>query len=114
MTEYWVSQAKYWCKFCKCWMTDSKSARSRHEQGNRHKDAVQDFFKTNREKRKADEMEKNDLDREMREIERKARMQFKNDVELGQAKWVAPAARDYPPRGAPPYGGGAYGAPPPP
>eukprot|EP00961_Rhodomonas_salina_P046167 619676-Rhodomonas_salina.1 len=84
-------------------------------------------------------------------------MQFKNDVELGQAKysslsasyampgtniavaaprWVAPAARDYPPRGelcpyrtatrcpvltqhmllpgAPPYGGGAYGAPPPP
>ncbi|RYH17891.1 hypothetical protein EON65_27960 [archaeon] len=27
MTEFWVSQAKYYCKFCKCYMADNKTVR---------------------------------------------------------------------------------------
>ena len=24
MTEFWVSKKRYWCKYCKCWMADTK------------------------------------------------------------------------------------------
>ena len=26
MTEFWVSKKRYWCKYCKCWMADTKAS----------------------------------------------------------------------------------------
>ena len=40
MTEFWVSRSKFWCEYCKVWLDDSKNARARHEDGERHKAAV--------------------------------------------------------------------------
>lgn len=45
MTEYWVSQAKYYCKFCKQWMADNKATRQLHDLGEKHKSQVEYFHK---------------------------------------------------------------------
>ena len=49
MTEYWVSQAKHWCTYCKQWISANKHEIKRHEEGRKHKEAVQEFFKKKRE-----------------------------------------------------------------
>jgi len=41
MTEYWVSQAKKFCDFCKCWLSDNKASIEFHEAGKKHKANVQ-------------------------------------------------------------------------
>ena len=106
MTEYWVSKVRYWCKYCKCWMADTKAARFKHEQGIRHKEAVLEWMKENRQKKKDEQREKDELAREMAAIEKAARQQFKTDVESGTAKYNAPAGGG----AIPGYGyGGGYG-----
>lgn len=40
MTEFWKSNANYWCDICKVWMTDNVSTRATHEKGIAHKDNV--------------------------------------------------------------------------
>ena len=55
MTEYWVSNAKHHCKFCKCWLQGDKASIRHHENGSRHREAVAEFLKAKREaKREAD------------------------------------------------------------
>ena len=66
MTEFWVSQKRFWCKYCKCWMADTKPARTHHDNGTRHKTAVQDFFKENRQKQRQERENKQQLEKEMR------------------------------------------------
>ena len=45
MTEYWVSQSKYYCKFCKQWMADNKATRQLHDLSEKHKSQVEYFHK---------------------------------------------------------------------
>jgi len=82
-----VSKAKHWCKYCRCWMNDSKMAIAKHEGGDRHKEAVARFVRNNREKKRHEEIEKAQVEKEMREIERKAREQFLTDVGIGAARF---------------------------
>jgi hypothetical protein len=36
MTEFWVSNAKHYCKHCKVWMQGDKVSIKNHEVGKRH------------------------------------------------------------------------------
>jgi hypothetical protein len=47
-------------------MADTKPARSHHDNGVRHKTAVQQFFKDNRQKQREERESKQTLEREMR------------------------------------------------
>ena len=40
-SEYWKSQPKKYCDFCKCWIADNKASIDFHESGRRHQAAVQ-------------------------------------------------------------------------
>ena len=40
MCDYWVSQARHYCNYCKVWTSGSKESVRRHEEGARHKDCV--------------------------------------------------------------------------
>eukprot|EP00283_Hemiselmis_rufescens_P025165 CAMPEP_0173451942 /NCGR_PEP_ID=MMETSP1357-20121228/47729_1 /TAXON_ID=77926 /ORGANISM="Hemiselmis rufescens, Strain PCC563" /LENGTH=73 /DNA_ID=CAMNT_0014418753 /DNA_START=55 /DNA_END=273 /DNA_ORIENTATION=- len=73
MTEYWVSKQRFWCKFCQCWMSDTKAARSKHDNGNRHKESVEEWMKDNRKKKKEERIAKEDFEKDMREMDRAAR-----------------------------------------
>ena len=41
-TENWRSSVNRFCKYCKCWVADNKASWAGHEQGARHKKAVED------------------------------------------------------------------------
>jgi len=54
MTEYWKSQENHFCKYCKCWISDNPVSRQIHENGTRHKQAVEDKLGEIRRKQVAD------------------------------------------------------------
>jgi len=54
MTEYWKSQGNHFCKYCKCWISDNKMSRAIHEQGVRHKEAVEEKLSEIRRKQAAE------------------------------------------------------------
>ncbi|KAG7172460.1 WW domain-binding protein 4-like [Homarus americanus] len=41
MSEYWKSNPRKFCDFCKCWIADNKPSVEFHERGKRHKENVQ-------------------------------------------------------------------------
>ena len=41
MTEYWVSQARHWCEYCKIFINGSKPSIAFHENGRKHKEIVE-------------------------------------------------------------------------
>lgn len=41
MSEYWKSNPRKFCDFCKCWIADNKPSVDFHERGKRHKENVQ-------------------------------------------------------------------------
>lgn len=60
MTEYWVSQPKHWCEYCRCWIQNNPGSILHHEQGTRHKEQVElklaQIRKSEREKVKIKEV----------------------------------------------------------
>lgn len=40
-TQYWKSNAHYWCELCRVWMTDKQSTRATHEAGVKHQELLQ-------------------------------------------------------------------------
>jgi hypothetical protein len=40
MSEYWKSNAKKYCDYCKVWISDNKASINIHESGKNHKDSV--------------------------------------------------------------------------
>ena len=71
-TEYWVSQARHWCEYCRIFINGSKASIAFHENGRKHKEIVEltlrDMRKRGRERR-GDQAE---IDKEMARIEREA------------------------------------------
>ncbi|KAL1736172.1 hypothetical protein EV714DRAFT_279538 [Schizophyllum commune] len=86
MSEYWVSNKRYWCKYCGISIADDVPSRQQHEGGLRHKGNVERFirniYKTG-EKRKKEQAEEA---RDMERIEKAAQAAFHNDVGAGHAK----------------------------
>uniref|UniRef100_A0A8D3AYP0 WW domain-binding protein 4 n=1 Tax=Scophthalmus maximus TaxID=52904 RepID=A0A8D3AYP0_SCOMX len=40
MADYWKSQPRKFCQYCKCWIADNKPSRDFHERGKNHKENV--------------------------------------------------------------------------
>ena len=71
MSEYWVSNKKYFCKYCNIYIADDKPSRTQHEGGLRNKGNVERFV---RGLYKAGEKRKQDLEEEKREMVRVERV----------------------------------------
>ena len=80
MADYWVSQAKHWCKFCQVWLPNDKWNIAKHEQGRRHKERVEEFFKAKRDERNQAKKDEAEADREMQRIEQAALAQHVQDM----------------------------------
>ncbi|KAI0085189.1 hypothetical protein BDY19DRAFT_860449, partial [Irpex rosettiformis] len=86
MSEYWVSNKKYFCKYCNIYIADDKPSRTQHESGLRHKGNVERFV---RGLYKAGEKRKQDLEEEKREmarVEKAAQAAYAQDVGAGLVK----------------------------
>uniref|UniRef100_A0A1B6CJ28 WW domain-binding protein 4 n=1 Tax=Clastoptera arizonana TaxID=38151 RepID=A0A1B6CJ28_9HEMI len=81
MADYWKSQVRKFCDFCKCWIADNKPSIQFHESGKRHKENVaKRISEITKKSTKAakDEKEYNDDIKKMEEAALKAYMK---DVE---------------------------------
>jgi len=67
MSEYWVSNKKYYCTYCKIYIADDAPSRQQHEGGLRHQGNKERFV---RGLYKTSEKRKHDLEEEKREMMR--------------------------------------------
>ncbi|RIA94479.1 hypothetical protein C1645_561485 [Glomus cerebriforme] len=82
MSEYWVSQQKHWCQYCRIYIADNKPSRTMHEQGKKHKENVEKFLRDIRRRDHENRKEEEKTKRELERIERAAMKQYKKDIIL--------------------------------
>ncbi|KAK7535825.1 U1 zinc finger domain-containing protein [Phyllosticta citribraziliensis] len=58
MSEYWKSTPKYWCKFCKTHIRDTKFERQQHEATGKHQIAIQRSLRDLHREREREDREK--------------------------------------------------------
>uniref|UniRef100_A0A1I8PWL5 WW domain-binding protein 4 n=1 Tax=Stomoxys calcitrans TaxID=35570 RepID=A0A1I8PWL5_STOCA len=80
MADYWVSNERKYCDFCKCWISDNKASISFHENGKRHKlNVAKRITDISRNSEKA-EQEKRKMDLEIRKMEEAAMRSYAMDI----------------------------------
>eukprot|EP01112_Ceratiomyxa_fruticulosa_P016057 TRINITY_DN4815_c0_g7_i1.p1 TRINITY_DN4815_c0_g7~~TRINITY_DN4815_c0_g7_i1.p1 ORF type:complete len:289 (+),score=92.95 TRINITY_DN4815_c0_g7_i1:93-959(+) len=70
MTEYWVSGAKFWCRYCKVFITDNKVTKRTHENGKKHKEKVEEYLQQVRKEQQQQTREQNALEAEIKRIQK--------------------------------------------
>jgi hypothetical protein len=73
MSEYWVSQAKYYCKVCNCYIADNKPSRLHHENGVKHKEKVEQMLKQKRMDKLHGARSESELKKQLADIEKAAK-----------------------------------------
>ncbi|KAI8065972.1 hypothetical protein BDF21DRAFT_426749 [Thamnidium elegans] len=72
MADYWVSQQRHWCKYCKKYVANNKPSISLHENGRSHKDQVERFLRGVYTKGRKDIEDAEEVRQELERIERAA------------------------------------------
>ncbi|XP_034471814.1 WW domain-binding protein 4 [Drosophila innubila] len=79
-TEYWKSNERKYCDFCKCWLSDNKASIAFHESGKRHKlNVAKRITDISRSSEKA-EREKQKMSAEIRKMEEAAMKSYAQDI----------------------------------
>ncbi|XP_062143075.1 WW domain-binding protein 4 [Drosophila sulfurigaster albostrigata] len=80
MTEYWKSNERKYCDFCKCWLSDNKASIAFHESGKRHKlNVAKRITDISRSSEKA-ERENQKMNMEIRKMEEAAMKSYAQDI----------------------------------
>ncbi|GAA5982418.1 hypothetical protein JCM11641_006977 [Rhodosporidiobolus odoratus] len=69
MADYWVSRDKYFCKYCKIYISDDKPSRTHHETGLRHKGNYERYIRDIYKKGMTEKKEAREEAREVQRIE---------------------------------------------
>eukprot|EP00933_Yihiella_yeosuensis_P064244 TRINITY_DN6760_c1_g3_i1.p2 TRINITY_DN6760_c1_g3~~TRINITY_DN6760_c1_g3_i1.p2 ORF type:complete len:117 (+),score=30.15 TRINITY_DN6760_c1_g3_i1:34-351(+) len=72
MTEWWVSQKKHFCEYCKVWTGGHLWQIKKHEDGRMHIEKKEAYLRDTRIRAKEKEKEEDDVKRQLAEIERAA------------------------------------------
>lgn len=98
-----MSQSKFYCKFCKCWIADNKPTRSLHDNGAKHKQNVELFHKEKREKQLHGARSERELQQQLADIEKAAAEALNADrSEHAGMFYARPSAPQIPPPPPPP------------
>ncbi|XP_077292970.1 WW domain-binding protein 4 [Arctopsyche grandis] len=81
MADYWKSNARKYCDFCKCWIADNKVSVSLHEDGKRHKENVAKKISAINKKSAVDRKIQNKIDADMAKMEKGAMAAYLKDIE---------------------------------
>lgn len=90
MADYWKSQDRKYCDFCKCWIADNKPSRDFHENGRRHKENVKKRLKSISKDSSRALKESEKVDAAIKAMEAAAMEAYKKDVE-NNADWTSVA-----------------------
>ncbi|XP_054743398.1 WW domain-binding protein 4 [Anastrepha obliqua] len=83
MADYWKSNDRKYCDFCKCWISDNKASIAFHESGKRHKmNVAKRITDISRNSEKA-ERERKKMDAEIRKMEEAAMRSYAQDIHIG-------------------------------
>ncbi|MBW0516390.1 hypothetical protein O181_056105 [Austropuccinia psidii MF-1] len=74
MTEYWVSQKSYFCKYCDIYIRDDKPSRAQHENGLRHKGNLERYIREIYKKEERTKKERADEATQILKINEAARL----------------------------------------
>lgn len=80
MSEYWISQGRKMCSYCKCWIADNKASIDFHERGKNHKENVKKKLDELRKKGIKDAKKKQAEVSTLEKIERAALESLKKDI----------------------------------
>ncbi|XP_062613986.1 WW domain-binding protein 4-like [Saccostrea cucullata] len=80
MSEYWKSQPRKFCEYCKCWITDNKPSVDFHEKGKKHQENVKRKIDEVRKKGITDAKKKEELEDDIQKMEKAALEAFKKDL----------------------------------
>ncbi|CAO3629182.1 unnamed protein product [Cunninghamella blakesleeana] len=72
MADFWVTQQKHWCKYCKKYLYNNKATIQKHENGAAHKLEVEKFLSNVYKKGKEEKKAQENLRRELERIEKAA------------------------------------------
>ncbi|XP_045474326.1 WW domain-binding protein 4-like isoform X2 [Harmonia axyridis] len=81
MADYWISQERKYCDFCKCWIANNRPSVEFHEKGKRHQENVKKRLKniTKNSYKAQKELEKEDV--AIKQMERAALDSYQRDIE---------------------------------
>ncbi|GAB0098838.1 WW domain-binding protein 4 [Sergentomyia squamirostris] len=80
VADYWKSNGRKFCDFCKCWIADNKPSIQFHENGRRHKANVEKRISDISKKAAKDEKSKKKMDFELRKMEEAAMAAYAQDI----------------------------------
>ncbi|XP_048775808.1 WW domain-binding protein 4-like [Ostrea edulis] len=80
MSEYWKSQPRKFCEYCKCWITDNKPSVDFHEKGKKHQENVKRKIDEVRKKGITDAKKQEKLEDDLEKMEKAALEAFKKDL----------------------------------
>ncbi|KAJ1912392.1 hypothetical protein IWQ60_009684 [Tieghemiomyces parasiticus] len=84
MAEYWKSNAKYWCQYCRIYVDDNKPSRHIHENGKKHKENVTKFIRDVDKRSEARAEEERETKRQLELIERVDKKKPREDAAPSQ------------------------------
>jgi len=86
MADYWVSQGKTWCQYCKIFIQNNKVSKSQHENGQNHQNNVKKFLYDMKKRKANNDRENINIQKEIRNVEKAAMKKMAEDVmsELGE------------------------------
>uniref|UniRef100_A0A6B2EI05 Putative spliceosomal protein fbp21 n=1 Tax=Phlebotomus kandelakii TaxID=1109342 RepID=A0A6B2EI05_9DIPT len=80
MADYWKSNERKFCDFCKCWIADNKPSIQFHENGRRHKANVEKRISEISKKAAKDEKSRKKMDIELKKMEEAAMAAYAQDI----------------------------------
>ncbi|EDO40481.1 predicted protein [Nematostella vectensis] len=89
--EYWRSQPKKFCDFCKCWITDNKPSVEFHERGKKHQENVQLKITAVRKKGIQSLKKDQEFQHDMAAIEAAALAAYKKDLGIEDTEEEKPS-----------------------
>lgn len=91
MSEFWVSNGRVFCEFCKCWYADNKVEKETHERGSKHQIAKAKSLANIRKLSEWNAKEQDKIEGYLAEADRAAKEAYKRD--LKEAGITANSAR---------------------
>jgi len=80
MSEFWVSQGRVYCEFCKCWYADNKVEKETHERGSKHQELKTKALASIRKISEFNAKEQDKIECFLAEADRAAREAYKRDL----------------------------------
>ena len=80
MADYWKSNERHFCTFCKCWLAGNKLSIQLHESGNHHKGNVKAKLDQVRKSTVEKERQEKELNSTLGQMERAANESYRRDM----------------------------------